>query len=53
VQQQQNRKKIGNIKVRNIFIVIRMMDYIQNFAIKNKALADYGYDTNASNVPAL
>lgn len=29
------------------------MDYIQNFAIKNKALAGYGYDMNASNVAAL
>jgi hypothetical protein len=30
-----------------------MKHYIQNFAIKNKAVAGYGYDMNASNMPTL
>ena len=30
-----------------------MIDYIQNFSIKYKALAGYGYDMDVSNVPTL
>jgi hypothetical protein len=30
-----------------------MMDYIQDFALKNKAIPGYGYDMNASNMSTL